>query len=289
MSTSSFVSVALGVAWRTLHNVFTTPSLLLPSLMFPLLNFTAFAAGLSSLTRIEAFDYEPGYTAFQFVFVLLQSAVFGGVFTGVRHRTRLRVRLRSAASRRGTASQARSSPATRLLRSCGGSSSPPSSPSWPSPPGCRSAATASTVAALYLLALLAHMAGMLWAAGVALRFRTVQAGPLMQMPVFTVLFLAPVYVPLALLHGWIAAVAAVNPVTPVLEAGEACSPAIRRKLRSPSRWRHRSSWRSGSGRSAGSGGPRRPANGGVPRAAVARYEVWKRCQTCSRPREQLAG
>jgi ABC-2 type transport system permease protein len=39
------------------------------------------------------------------------------------------------------------------------------------------------------------------------------------MPVFTVLFLAPVYVPLALLEGWIAAVAAVNPITPVLEAG----------------------------------------------------------------------
>ena len=28
------------------------------------------------------FDYPPGYTAFQFVFVFLQSAAFGGVFTG---------------------------------------------------------------------------------------------------------------------------------------------------------------------------------------------------------------
>jgi ABC-2 type transport system permease protein len=39
------------------------------------------------------------------------------------------------------------------------------------------------------------------------------------MPVFTVLFLAPVYVPQELLKGWIASVAAVNPITPVLEAG----------------------------------------------------------------------
>ena len=31
---------------------------------------------------MPGFDYEPGYTAFQFVFVLLQSAAFGGVFTG---------------------------------------------------------------------------------------------------------------------------------------------------------------------------------------------------------------
>ena len=41
----------------------------------------------------------------------------------------------------------------------------------------------------------------------------------MQMPVFLVLFFAPVYVPLSLLEGWIHAVATVNPLTRVLEAG----------------------------------------------------------------------
>ena len=40
----------------------------------------------------------------------------------------------------------------------------------------------------------------------------------MQMPVFLVLFFAPVYVPLALLTGWIETVATLNPVTYVLEA-----------------------------------------------------------------------
>jgi ABC-2 type transport system permease protein len=54
---------------------------------------------------------------------------------------------------------------------------------------------------------------------VALRLRTMQAGPVMQMPVFLVLFFAPVYVPLALLQGWIHDVARVNPITRVLEAG----------------------------------------------------------------------
>ena len=52
-----------------------------------------------------------------------------------------------------------------------------------------------------------------------MRFRTMQAGPAMQMPVFLVLFLAPVYVPLALLTGWVQAAASVNPVTLALEAG----------------------------------------------------------------------
>jgi len=41
----------------------------------------------------------------------------------------------------------------------------------------------------------------------------------MQMPVFLILFFAPVYVPLALLHGWIHTVARLNPLTFLLEAG----------------------------------------------------------------------
>jgi ABC-2 type transport system permease protein len=72
---------------------------------------------------------------------------------------------------------------------------------------------------LYALALLLNLAGTLWATGVAMRLRTQQAAPVMQMPVFLLLFFAPVYVPLALLQGWIHAVASVNPITPLLEAG----------------------------------------------------------------------
>jgi ABC-2 type transport system permease protein len=72
---------------------------------------------------------------------------------------------------------------------------------------------------LYALALIVNAAAVLWAAGVAMRLRTMQAGPVMQMPVFLILFFAPVYVPIELLHGWIEAVASANPVTALLEAG----------------------------------------------------------------------
>jgi ABC-2 type transport system permease protein len=41
----------------------------------------------------------------------------------------------------------------------------------------------------------------------------------MQLPIFLVLFFAPVYVPLALLSGWLHAVATVNPATTLLETG----------------------------------------------------------------------
>jgi ABC-2 type transport system permease protein len=72
---------------------------------------------------------------------------------------------------------------------------------------------------MYALAVLVNLSATLWATGIALRFRSIQAGPLMQFPTFLVLFLAPVYVPLSLLSGWIHSVASLNPVTALLEAG----------------------------------------------------------------------
>ena len=214
----SFVSVALAVAWRGIHNAFTSPSILLPSLLFPLFFFTAFAGGLSRISEVPGFDFPAGYTAFQFVFVFLQSAAFGGIFNGFAiardFESGFARRLLLAAPRRtgiiaGYAIVA-------LVR-------------W--------AATASVVFvvallsgmevlgnpaelfALVLLGLLVNVAAVLWASGIAMRFRTLQAGPLMQVPVFLTLFLAPVYVPLDLLTGWIHAVASVNPATFLLEAG----------------------------------------------------------------------
>ena len=73
-----------------------TRSCCCPSLIFPLFFFVAFAGGLSSVGDVPGFDFPSGYTAFQFVFVLLQASAFGGVFTGLRDRVRLRERLLAA-------------------------------------------------------------------------------------------------------------------------------------------------------------------------------------------------
>ena len=75
-------SVALTVAWRSIHNALTNPAILLPSIMFPLFFFIAFAGGLSNVQNAPNFEYGAGYTAFQFGFVCIQAAAFGGVFTG---------------------------------------------------------------------------------------------------------------------------------------------------------------------------------------------------------------
>ena len=211
------LAVARGVAWRTLHNVFTNPSLFIPSLLFPLFFFTAFAGGLSRVQDVPGFDYAEGYTAFQFVFVLLQSAAFGGVFTGF-----------------GIARDFESGFARRLLLAAPNRSgivlgyAVAALIRWFATAviltaialavGMHVGGSGVDLVGLYSLAVIVNAAALLWAAGVAMRLRTMQAGPIMQMPVFLVLFFAPVYVPLSLLQGWIHAVAVVNPLTRVLEA-----------------------------------------------------------------------
>ncbi len=209
--------VASGVAWRTLKNVFTNPSLLFPSLIFPLFFFTAFAGGLSQVEKVPGFDFEPGYTAFQFCFVLVQSAAFGGVFTGF-----------------GIARDFESGFARRLLLAAPNRTGIVLGYALAALARWVVTAVVLTVVALvagmnvfggpvdvfgmYALAVLINVAGLLWACGVAMRFRTIQAGPLMQMPVFMLLFFAPVYVPLGLLQGWIEVSARLNPITYILEA-----------------------------------------------------------------------
>lgn len=73
------------------------------------------------------------------------------------------------------------------------------------------------VAALYLAAAGFCSVAALWGVFMAVTFRTQQAGPLMQQGVFLAVFLSTAYTPQALLRGWLADVADLNPVTYVLE------------------------------------------------------------------------
>jgi ABC-2 type transport system permease protein len=215
---SRFVSVARGVAWRSIHNTIVSPAILVPSIIFPLFFLVAFAGGLSRISDVPNFHYDPGYTSFQFVFVFLQSAAFGGVFTGFAvardFDSGFARRLLLAAPRRSGIIAGYTIGA--LLR-------------W------AITGTVVTVAGLIagmniggdgvqLVGLLILGIGMnfvaaLWGVGLAMFLRTEQAGALIQMPVFLLLFLAPVFVPINLLTSWIHDVANINPVTAVLEAG----------------------------------------------------------------------
>ena len=213
-----FFYVTRAVAWRSIHNTIVNPAIIVPSIIFPLFFLVAFAGGLSRVSDVPNFHYKPGYTAFQFAFVFLQSAAFGGVFTGFAvardFESGFARRLMLGAPRRSGIIAGYVVGA--FLR-------------W------LVVATIVTIAALIagmrvegngieLSGLIGLGIGMnftaaLWAIGIAMFLRTEQAGPLIQMPVFVALFLAPVYVPLSLLTGWVHAVSSVNPITAVLEAG----------------------------------------------------------------------
>jgi ABC-2 type transport system permease protein len=218
VSRSSSLSVAYGLARRQVWTLVTNPSLFLPPMLFPLMNFLAFAGGLSRLRHVPGFDFKEGYTAFQFVFVLLQSAAFGGVFTGFNIARDFeggfaRRLLVAAPKRTGIilgyllGAMFRWSMVAIMLTLVALAAH------------MQIGGDGVDIFGLYALAVIANVCGALWACGIAMRFRTVQAGPLMQTPIFMLLFLAPVYVPLELLKGWIHTVAKVNPVTFILEAG----------------------------------------------------------------------
>jgi ABC-2 type transport system permease protein len=207
----------LALAYRQTTVLLKNPSLFLPPMLFPLMNFMAFAGGLSRLRHVPGFDFSAGYTAFQFVFVLLQSAAFGGVFAGfgiARDFERgFAKRLLVSAPQRsgiilgyGLASLIRWLMIAVVLTIVALVA------------GMQVGGNGVDLVGLYGLAII-NQVGLLWACGVAMRFRSTQAGPLMQTPVFLLLFLAPVYVPLSLLQGWIHEVARFNPLTFLVESG----------------------------------------------------------------------
>ncbi|HKP17059.1 MAG TPA: ABC transporter permease [Gaiellaceae bacterium] len=212
-----FRNVAFAVGWRTIHNVFHNPSLLFPGLAFPLINFAAFAGGLSRLRHVPGFDYAPGYSGFQFCFVLLQSAAFGGVFTGFGIARDFeygfaRRLLLSATRRSGIIAGYAIGALVRYLLTAAVVTGVAIGA------GMRIKGNGIDLVGVYTLAVLVNVAFLLWACGVAMRFQSVQAGPIMQTPVFLILFFAPVYVPLDLLRGWIHSLAVANPLTRLIEA-----------------------------------------------------------------------
>jgi ABC-2 type transport system permease protein len=217
-SARRYFSVAGGLGWRLLRSLISNPLLLLPPLLMPIFFFTAFAGGLSAITDAPGFHYAPGYTTFIFMFVLCQAAAFGGVFSGFSiaadfqfgfgrrlllatpHRTALLVGYWFVALIRAVITFGVVTIAGLVA-------------------GMNIAGSGIDLFGLYGLALIVNVVGLLFAAGVALRFRSLQATPLMQVPVFLFLFLAPVYVPRNLLAGWVHAVSGFDPATHVMEAG----------------------------------------------------------------------
>ena len=210
-------AVARTVAWRNLHSVVRSPALILPPLIFPLFFYMAFAGGLSTVGDLPGFGYYD-YNAFQFVFVLLQSAAFGGVFigfsiaadfdSGFTRRLLLAAHDRSAViAGYGVAAVIRTVFVWAMVFAIALAT------------GLEVRGGGVDLFGLVGLALIVNIAAFLFAAGMMTRMRTLQAAPAMQLPVFLILMTSPVYVPRDLLQGWIETVSQVNPATAIVEAG----------------------------------------------------------------------
>jgi ABC-2 type transport system permease protein len=205
------------MAWRLLRNLTANPALFLPPMLMPVFFFVAFAGGLSAVTEVPGFDYPAGYTAFEFGFVLMQAAAFGGVFAGFSIAADFQFgfgrRLLLATPHRsalllgyGSVAMVRALITFGVVTAIGLIA------------GMQIGGDGLDLVGMYGLAAIVNVAGLLFAAGVALRFRSLQATPLMQVPVFLFLFLAPVYVPRDLLGGWVHAVSGFDPATHVMES-----------------------------------------------------------------------
>jgi ABC-2 type transport system permease protein len=210
-----FFWVAGAVAGRQIYKYFTNPAFLAPA-FFPIFFFVAFAGGLTRVGDVPGFDYSGGYIAFQYVWALLQAVAMGGAFTGFSiagdFENGFAKRLMLAASNRSgiilgytIASIVRVTTTGTLVTVIALIVGMPSQGGF-------------DVFGLIGLALLVNVAATLFGAGVAMLMRTQQAGPVIRTPIFMVLFLAPVFVPLNLLEGWLETIASLNPFTTILDA-----------------------------------------------------------------------
>jgi ABC-2 type transport system permease protein len=210
-----FFWVAGAVAGRQIYKYFTNPAFLAPAL-FPLFFFVAFGGGLTRVGDVPGFDYAPGYIAFQYVWALLQAVAMGGAFTGFSiagdFENGFARRLLLAASNRSgiilgytIASLVRVTVTGALVTVIALVVGIPISGGY-------------DLFGLIGLAVLVNIAATLFGAGVAMLLRTQQAGPVIRTPIFMVLFLAPVFVPLNLLSGWLETIARLNPFTTILDA-----------------------------------------------------------------------
>jgi ABC-2 type transport system permease protein len=213
-----YFSVAGGLARRLVDSFISSPALLLPPLLMPIFFFVAFAGGLSAVEDAPGFDYPAGYTAFEYGFVLLQAAAFGGIFTGFSIAADFQFgfgrRLLLATPHRsalilgyGIVALVRAAITLTVVTAIALAA------------GMEVLGSGVELIGLYGLAAIVNVAGTLFAAGVALRFRSLQATPLMMVPTFLLLFLAPVYVPRDLLAGWVGAVSDFDPITHIMETG----------------------------------------------------------------------
>ncbi len=200
---------------RALNEVIRVPAGAVPSILAPTIFVLGTTSVFGNLAKLPGFEGN-GYISFVLAIGLLQGAGFTGAATGVNFARdieygwfdRLLVspvprRALFAASVLSAAIRALLPVTTLLLVGFAVGAEFP---------GVMGLALAVLLSLLYA----AVAAG--WSVGLALRFKTQSAAPLMQAGNFVAVLFTASYAPEELLSGWLATVATYNPVSYVLEA-----------------------------------------------------------------------
>jgi ABC-2 type transport system permease protein len=208
------IRIVLALARRGLNEIFRVPGASIPGVLAP----TIFLLGISSVFGAAA--KLPGFTADDFkTFVvpvgMLQGASFAGAATGVNLARDIE---------RGWFDRLLLVPAPRSTLLAGIVSSAALRSLLPATVvfvvglalGVHFPGVGGTLLAFLLVMGLATCLAC-FSTTLALRFRTQQAAPLMQMGGFIAVLFTPAYAPADLLAGWMHAIATINPVTYVLE------------------------------------------------------------------------
>lgn len=208
------VSVSGMLAWRALILVRRMPAVFIPSLIMPLFILVATSGAFHGIGALPIGTNS--YLAFTLPFATMMGAGFAGINAGMTLARDIEGgfvdRLIASPAPRISliagplaAAAMRSLFTTTVVLVAGGIGGL-------APPG-----VIGTIVVYFLAASFA-MATALWSMGVALRARTVQSAPMMQLVVFILVFTSVAYAPRKLQTGWLRTVADWNPVTRILEA-----------------------------------------------------------------------
>lgn len=206
--------VAGTLAWRSVALIPRVPSTFIPSLIFPIFSVVAFSGAFSAVARLPGFPAET-MVDWMVPFSVVQGAAFAGVTTGFGMARDIQTRffdrlLLSPVQHRALVMGPLTAAAMRavvpfVIVLVAGLLARVNLPGGP----------------LGLLALLVAAEGSAvmaagWSIGLALRFKSMKAAPLIQMGLFMTMFLSTAQVPLSVMTGWLHGVARVNPMTNVL-------------------------------------------------------------------------
>ncbi|HEX9258490.1 MAG TPA: ABC transporter permease [Acidimicrobiales bacterium] len=209
--------VSRALAGRSLRSITRQPSAFVPSLLFPIFQTIAFSGAFGAITGLPFFPTRNALSWFV-PLAAIQGAGFAGMFTAfgvVRDFEDGFVdRLLLAPTRRHTllygpllAALARAFVPVALVLAVGALG------------GVEVPGGVLGLAMLLLACLGVSVTAACWALGLAYRFQSMQAAPLMQIGLFFAIFMSTSQMPLEGLSGWLKTVARVNPMTYVLGMG----------------------------------------------------------------------